>query len=123
MSKDSKTKFTTIRESPWSYIHLTLRSETPSGDEIDILTAKRYIDAALVQFLGDTGAAIPFDILKLQGQAVWIRVPRQDERAVVAAVGGWVSREGREAWRVEAVGRWLGTLLAGSGNELFITPG
>lgn len=57
---------------------------------------------------------------------VWIRVPRQDARAVVTALSSWVGNNksvqnaGSVAWRVCAKGNFLGALVAGSGGNLFI---
>lgn len=85
---------------------------------MDILTARTYLTAALQQFLGMTGTAIPIDFLKVEGREVWVRVPREDGAAVVEAVSGWVGGES-VGWRVKGKGDWLGTVVAGTGKELF----
>ena len=53
---------------------------------------------------------------------VWIRVPREDGSAVVAAVGNWVGKgdkggEGVVSWRVRGRGEWLGAVVARGGIE------
>lgn len=52
---------------------------------------------------------------------MWIRVPREDGSAVVAAVSGWVGGSGRESvgWRVRGKGEWLERLVGGDGRDLF----
>lgn len=63
-------------------------------------------------------------------KTVWIRVPRQDARAVVSALSSWVGVNntggagggGNVAWRICAKGNFLGALIAGSGGDLFIPP-
>lgn len=65
------------------------------------------------------GAAIPFDIMKLEGQEVWIRVPSGDRSALIAAVGGWVSKGG-EGWRVKGWSSWNANAMGrDSGQDLF----
>ncbi|KAI9818469.1 MAG: hypothetical protein M1827_000528 [Pycnora praestabilis] len=116
----------TIRTPPWYYIHLELITTPPSSIPLDILTARTHLTSALSQFLGLTGTAIPIDFLKVAGREVWIRVPREDGSAVVAAAGGWMGgngsgvKEGEQVgWRVRGMGKWLGGLVAGSGMELY----
>lgn len=83
------------------------------------MTAQMHLTAALSSFLGLHGSAIAFDILKLEGQDVWIRVQAEDRAAVVAATGGWVNGA-REGWRVVGWSCW-NVEGAGSrrGEELF----
>lgn len=119
----------TISSLPFTYIHLTLLSSSPPNpppSPLDELTAHKYLTSALQQFLGLTGTAIPTDILKVEERDVWIRVPREDGSAVVAAVGNWVGKgeaegggrgEGVVSWRVRGRGEWLGALVARSGIE------
>ncbi|KAI9857000.1 MAG: hypothetical protein M1824_005032 [Vezdaea acicularis] len=103
----------TSRQSQWGYIHLTRISTPPPKDALDLLTAKTNLTAALTQFLGLTGSGIPVDILKVEEQDLWIRVQREDMKAVVAAAGGWVGirKEGEESWRVRGHNQWLSLLL------------
>ncbi|KAF2232065.1 hypothetical protein EV356DRAFT_534909 [Viridothelium virens] len=117
---------------PYTYLHLSLISASSlstsslSGDDpqtfqnspdLDALTIRTHLTAALSSFLGLTGSAIPIDILKYSGPVtsqndVWIRVPTEDESAVITALGAWAGRGGREeggmvGWRVKDTGSWL----------------
>ncbi|KAJ6007711.1 hypothetical protein N7540_011687 [Penicillium herquei] len=135
----------TSRNPPWTYLKLQLisHSDAPSTQTLDALSARAYLSAALSQFLGLTGTAIPIDILKVEPapsgtttspqnlsatttknyNCVWVRIPRDDAAAVVAALSSWVGSGGNGAniaWRVCAKGNFLGALVAGSGRELFV---
>ena len=106
----------TLRDPPWSYIrlqHLTSSTQTPS---LDAVTAHLHLTAALSQFLGLHGTAIPFDILKFEGQDVWIRLPHEDSSALIAAVGGWVSANG-EGWQVKGSSSWDANALGKDGGQ------
>ena len=118
-SEKSSTPVTqfTIRNPPWSYIQLSLITNTPNY-QLDALTAHLHLRAALSQFLGLHGTAIPIDILKLHDSDVHIRVPREDASAVVIAVGGWVGKTG-EGWRVKNSGCWGAGLHSSAGADLF----
>ncbi|OCK80365.1 hypothetical protein K432DRAFT_425819 [Lepidopterella palustris CBS 459.81] len=110
----------TLRNPSWTYLHLSLLPPTTTTSAsttitLDAITARTLLTPPLVQFLGHTGAAIPFDILKLEGRDVWVRVPREDAGRVVAGLSGWVG-EG-VAWRVKGRGEWLGAV--GGHEELF----
>ncbi|KAI4752433.1 hypothetical protein E4T52_15315 [Aureobasidium sp. EXF-3400] len=94
------------------------RSEKASSN-LDALTAHLHLRAALSQFLGLHGTAIPIDILKLNDNDVHIRVPNEDASAVVIAVGGWVGKAG-EGWRVKNSGPWgAGLHSSATGADLF----
>ncbi|OQN98264.1 hypothetical protein B0A48_15540 [Cryoendolithus antarcticus] len=100
----------TLRNPQWSYIHLSLVSaKSPSSSleypPLDALTAHLHLTSALSQFLGLHGGAIPIDILKLEGQDVWIRIPADDRVGFVAATGGWTGRGG-EGWRIVGWSSW-----------------
>lgn len=126
-SFNPRSKPLTIRAPPFTYLHLTLlvsSSSTAGPVPLDLLTVRTYITAALQQFLGLTGTAIPVDFLKIEGRDVWVRVPREDGAAVASAVGGWVGggrggEDGVVGWRVLRWGDWLGAVVAGDGRELF----
>ncbi|KAL2152005.1 hypothetical protein VTH82DRAFT_5189 [Thermothelomyces myriococcoides] len=142
----------TIRNPPWSYAHLTV-ANPPSVEgaistsattraakqptALDVLEIRAYLTAALRQFLGDTGAGIPVDILAVGGadddddndgnsdrSGVWVRVPRQDLNLFVGAVtayagqptSGQKGNRERMVLQVKAAGNWLGSLL-GRGQE------
>lgn len=105
-SQSQPTKTLTLRNPTWSYIRLQqFQPPSTSSNTLDALTAHIQITAALHQFLGVHGAAVPVDVLKLEGSDVWIRVPAEDRSALVAAVGGWVGRAG-EGWRVMGWSSW-----------------
>ncbi|EGD87829.1 hypothetical protein A7C99_1892 [Trichophyton rubrum] len=129
----------TSRKPQWAYLHLELVSASDSIAKAsstsmapDPLTAKTYLTAALSQYLGLSGTAIPVDILKLgsrlgqpDGKSVWIRVPYEDAAAVTAAMSSWIgadsgSGSSNVAWRVVSRRSHLGALIGGSGKELFI---
>lgn len=108
----------TIRNPQWSYLQLSLITNSPDY-RLDALTTHLHLRAALSQFLGLHGTAIPIDILKLSGNDVYIRVPRDDSSAVVIAVGGWVGKAG-EGWRVKNFGSWgAGLHSSTTGADLF----
>jgi ribonuclease P/MRP protein subunit POP8 len=108
----------TIRNPPWSYLQLSLITNSPDY-QLDALTAHLHLRAALSQFLGLHGTAIPIDILKLHGNNVHVRVLSEDASAVVIAVGGWVGKAG-EGWRVRNSGSWgAGLHSSTAGTDLF----
>lgn len=110
----------TIKAPAFSYVCLQLISDLAKPPELDILSVRSYIMAALTQFLGITGSAISVDILKVDPKECWIRVPREDLSPVVAAMGGWIGgieSEGRVSWRVKAAGNWLSALIGQVGAE------
>ncbi|PBP15913.1 hypothetical protein BUE80_DR013393 [Diplocarpon rosae] len=112
--RDVTTK--TIKTPQFSYAHLQLISEVASLDPpLDVLTTRSYIESALTQFLGLTGSAILVDILKVKGGDCWIRVPHEDVRPVLAALGGWSGgseADGKVGWKVKTSGNWLSVLVA-----------
>lgn len=108
----------TIRNPPWSYLQLSLITNSPNY-QLDALTAHLHLRAALSQFLGLHGTAIPIDILKLNDNDVHIRVPNEDASAVVIAVGGWVGKAG-EGWKVKNSESWgAGLHSSATGADLF----
>lgn len=118
-------KTITISTPSYTYISLTLTSSLPprttntssQTPQLDALTARTHLTSALTQFLGLSGSAISIDILKIEERQVWVRVPREDAGAFVAAVGGWIGngagREEKVGWRVGGRSNWL----SGLGNE------
>ncbi|KAE8354309.1 hypothetical protein BDV28DRAFT_131270 [Aspergillus coremiiformis] len=129
----------TSRNPPWTYLKLQLihqsgTSTAAQSQPLDPLTARKYLTSALSQFLGLSGTTISIDILKISPEApqqkptdklVWVRVPRQDAPAVVAALSSWIGGNGSGsvgsvAWRVCAKGNYLGALAQGSGEDLFV---
>ncbi|KAK2875610.1 hypothetical protein FQN49_001570 [Arthroderma sp. PD_2] len=129
----------TSRKPQWAYLHLELATassdsitKAPAPTLLDPLTAKTYLSAALSQFLGLSGTAIPIDILKIgdnvsqkSTKTIWIRVPYDDAAAVAAAMSSWIGSASGSgsmdvAWRVIARGSRLGALVGGNGKELFV---
>lgn len=110
-----------IRKPDWSYIHLQhlSSSNASSTQALDGVTAQLHLNAALSTFLGLHGSAIPIDLLQLKEQDVWIRVPAEDRAAVIAAAGGWTSKNG-EGWRVKGWSHWNASALGrDAGQDLF----
>lgn len=125
-TKDAVLTSFTIRNPPWCYLHLSL--VTPASlrafqdhtandtTTVDAITVHMHLQAAFKQFLGLHGSAIPFDILKIEKQDAWVRFPREDAGAVLAALGGWVGKDG-EGWRVKSRSLWGPE--EGDGRDLF----
>lgn len=111
----------TLRKPEWTYIQLRHLSagRRSNAQAIDAVTAHMHLTAALSSFLGMHGAAVPIDILKVEGQDVWIRVPAGDKSAVLAAVGGWTNSSG-DGWRVSGWSHWDANATGrDAGQELF----
>jgi len=104
-----------------TYLHLSLVRTLPATatTALDPTTARGHLLVALSQYLGDHGAAIPVDILHIEKQDVYVRVPVQDGSAVVAALSGWSGVGGGAgvAWRVKARCEWLSVLVGEGGND------
>ncbi|CAG7961564.1 unnamed protein product [Penicillium salamii] len=131
----SKNIHFTSRNPPWTYLKLKLIPQPGNTPQpLDALSARTYLSSALSQFLGLTGTSIPIDILKIENarqptekyDTVWLRVPREDASAVVSAVSSWIGGGNKSvgsadvAWRICAKGNFLGALVAGSGEDLFV---
>ncbi|GAB7351294.1 hypothetical protein MBLNU459_g1710t1 [Dothideomycetes sp. NU459] len=101
----------TIRNPQWAYIHLSL-IVSPT------LAAAAAAAESGSSNMNDVKAPISVDILKLSGPDVWVRVPREDVSAVVAAVGGWVGKDG-EGWRIKGWGCWGPAVGKDGGLDLF----
>ncbi|RYP12638.1 hypothetical protein DL767_011173 [Monosporascus sp. MG133] len=114
----------TISAPPWAYAHLELVSSSTiittsggtgaGGEELDALQARSYCAAALKQFLGVRGTAIPLDVLKVEGAECWLRLPRDDLGAFAAAVTAWqgTTQSGcHSTLRIRGCSDWLGTLV------------
>lgn len=109
----------TLRNSPHTYLQLQVSvqpASKPSNTPVDEITLLSYLNAAMTQYLGLTGAAIPIDILKVQESQGWVRLPREDEPAVVAALSQWTGR-GNVTVRVLGRGSWLGGLSTNDGVD------
>ncbi|KAJ9650666.1 hypothetical protein H2198_010029 [Neophaeococcomyces mojaviensis] len=115
----------TLRKPPYTYFHLRVTSYVPSSvsgrpqtvtEVLDEITLRAHLTAALNQYLGLTGAAIPIDILKVEGprNEGWIRLPAEDESAVAAALAQWTGKGGVTV-RIASRGSWLGGVI-GNGD-------
>ncbi|KAI1501112.1 hypothetical protein F5X99DRAFT_213413 [Biscogniauxia marginata] len=111
----------TIRAPPYAYAHLEVFSnEGPDVVELDALQVRSYCTAALRQFLGATGVAIPLDILKVEGHSCWLRLPRDDLGGFSAAITAWqgTTQDGvRLSLRVRGCADWLGLLVGQEGQQ------
>ncbi|KAK5993207.1 hypothetical protein PT974_06636 [Cladobotryum mycophilum] len=111
----------TLKTPTFAYAHLELitdRQDEPI--ELDNLQVKSYCTAALRQFLGLTGSAIPLDILKVNGSECWIRVPRQDLGPFAAAITAWkgTNDDGVQCLlRLKKCSDWLGTMVGSDGQD------
>lgn len=116
-SKSSKSHdiyTTTIKNPPYAYAHLETLTAPDTTISLDELTARQYLTAALKQFLGITGTAMPIDILKVSGREAWVRLPRQDLGAFAAAMTAWIGTGSSvSGFRICAAGDWLGALVGG----------
>lgn len=115
-SKSSKSSHaiytTTIKTPPYAYAHLELIANNTAMMALDELTVRQYLTAALRQFLGTTGTAIPVDILNVAGREAWVRLPRQDLGAFAAAMTAWPGTGSSvSGFRICAAGDWLGALV------------
>ena len=115
----------TFHHPSYTYLHLRLTSfpHNPSTvnksqrPPIDEITALSHLKSALNQSLGLTGTAIPIDILKVEDQDVWVRIPYDDGNAVRAAVSTWSDSAKGVSLRVMGSGAWLGALVGRRGGD------
>ncbi|KAG6005685.1 hypothetical protein E4U21_007749 [Claviceps maximensis] len=122
--KSTHTAFTIALtpEQRFSYAHLELAADGPASQTImlDNLMVKSYMTAALKQFLGLTGLAIPIDILKAQDVTCWVRLPREDMASFAAAItaykGIWEG-DTQYVLRMKGSSNWLGLLIGGAAQE------
>src|SRR5437764_9878716 len=96
----------TLRTTPYSYLQLSVTSidRRIARHPLDTITARTYLTSALSQYLGLTGTAIPIDILKVADQNFWVRVPKEDASAVIAAVGQWTNASVGVSLKIEGRG-------------------
>ncbi|KAF5021849.1 hypothetical protein F66182_6106 [Fusarium sp. NRRL 66182] len=113
----------TIKEPPFSYAHLELVTDTLSSSSsviLDNLSLKIYCTAALRQFLGITGTAISIDILKVENNHAWVRVPRPDLGSFAAAITAWrgTSDNGEQvSLQLRQCSDWLGAMVGTDGQD------
>lgn len=70
----------------FGYVQLQLCTDGPDKIVLDHIRVRAYCNAALNQFLGLTGLAIPVDTLKTTSSESWLRVPREDLSNFTAAI-------------------------------------
>ncbi|KAH8908786.1 hypothetical protein BR93DRAFT_966821 [Coniochaeta sp. PMI_546] len=110
----------TIKAPPFAYAHLELVTDTARPTKLDNLQVRSYCTAALRQFLGEHGVAVAIDILKVDGKACWLRLPRQDLSvfsAAITAFSGTAQNGGTSLLRLLACGDWLGSLVGRADEE------
>ncbi|KAL0944101.1 uncharacterized protein CTRU02_201988 [Colletotrichum truncatum] len=113
----------TVKNPPFSYVQLELVSDVAKSSDsvpLDELQVRSYCNAALRQFLGATGSAIPIDILKVEDKACWLRIPRLDLSPFAAAVTAWAgaSEQGnRQVLRVNQCSDYLGAMVGADGQD------
>jgi len=113
----------TIKEPPFSYAHLELVTDVPSSSSsvaLDDLSLKSYCTTALRQFLGTTGVAISIDILKVENNHAWIRIPRPDLGSFAAAITAWrgTSDNGEQiSLQLRQCSDWLGAMVGADGQN------
>ncbi len=119
----------TIKQPEFAYAHMELVTDgggTTEGSNqasqmsLDELQVKSYCTAALRQFLGLTGAAIPFDILKAEGTECWVRMQSDDLGSFTAAITAWKGTTDNGVnclLRVKQASNWLGTMLGRNGQD------
>ncbi|CRK22883.1 hypothetical protein BN1723_001314 [Verticillium longisporum] len=109
-----------IKAPLYSYAHLEVARDEPGTTSTDALQFHSFCTSALTQFLGATGAAISMDILKVQGNECWLRVPRQDLGAFAAALTAWPGTRDAGAHtilRIRQCSDWLGAMVGGDGQD------
>ncbi|KAM5342672.1 hypothetical protein ACJ41O_013638 [Fusarium nematophilum] len=113
----------TVKEPPFSYAHLELVTDDLANNTsiaLDNLLVKSYCTAALRQFLGITGVAIPLDILKVEGNHAWVRVPRPDLGSFSAAITAWPGTKDngvQVGLRIRQCADWLGAMVGTEGQD------
>ncbi|OAA71587.1 hypothetical protein ISF_02138 [Cordyceps fumosorosea ARSEF 2679] len=121
MSSQTTHREFTIKAPEFAYAQLDLatdgepgRATTTTTTTLDELLVRSYCAGALRQFLGDTGAGIPVDVLKVDPARCWVRVPRDDLGTLAAALTayrGSVADGVPFLLRVGQCSDWLGTMV------------
>lgn len=114
----------TLTRPHWSYFRLSTfpSASADSQPPLDATTARWALQQALSTYLGDHGAAIPIDMLKVEHGPqccdVIVRVPHQDRDAFAAAVSS-AGLASRVAMRVKTSSDWLSGLVPTPPDGLF----
>ena len=109
----------------YAYAQLEMVTDGPEEVELDALQVRSHCTSALKQFLGATGTATPIDILKVQGNKFWVRVPRQDLATFAAGITAWpgTTQDGiPSVLQIRSSGNWLGSLLGRSEQHKLWDP-
>ncbi|KAF4452655.1 hypothetical protein F53441_4523 [Fusarium austroafricanum] len=113
----------TIKEPPFSYTHLELVTgvlSSSSSVTLDNLSLKSYCTAALRQFLGINGTAISIDILKVENNHAWVRIPQPDLGSFAAAIASWkgTNDNGQHvSLQLRQCSDWLGAMVGADGQD------
>ncbi|KAL7274509.1 hypothetical protein RUND412_002591 [Rhizina undulata] len=114
---------TVLKNPDWSYAHLKMiydqHSRTAPSYHPDIITWRTTLTAALTQFLGITGSAIQVDILHLERDEAWLRVPLRDLINFTTATSGFVgaSEDGCVGFQTLGAGKFLMGLVGRATEE------
>lgn len=97
----------------FGYVKLELCTDGPDEITLDHIRVRAYCNAALSQFLGLTGLAIPVDTLKTTSDESWLRVPREDLSRFTAALTAYRGTKIEDTMcllRIEQTGNSLSTI-------------
>ena len=88
----------------------------------DILTWRTTLIAALTQYLGVFGAAIHMDILHLENDEAWLRIPGKEMQRFGTALSGYIGPlDGRSVgFRTINMGEFLIGLVGRKEEALFL---
>lgn len=125
---------TPLRDPEWLYLHLAQIAPRVPGsaastlETLDETTLRMHLLSALSTYLGDTGAAVPVDILKVvdpprsptksSGAAAYIRIPHPDGPLFIAALTSWGGSGAVAGYRVMEQSPWLACLNLGDAEEV-----
>lgn len=111
----------TIKEPPFSYVHLQLVSLSNSSSfPLDNLSLKSYCTTALRRCLGMVGTAISMDILKIDNDHAWVRIPRPDLGSFATAITAWqgTTDDGEQvSLQLRQCSDWLGAMVGADGQD------
>jgi ribonuclease P/MRP protein subunit POP8 len=114
-----KSHSNTLRRPQWTYFHLSALRMESNPAPLDIITVRQNLSSAMARFLGFMGTTIDMDILKCEGDEVWVRVPRGSSKAFHEAIVSWTSPGEQMKYIVKGRDDWLVRLAMGSGQDLF----
>ncbi|CAG9943201.1 unnamed protein product [Clonostachys rosea f. rosea IK726] len=109
----------TVKNPQFSYALLELVTDNEDA-ELDNLQVQSYCNTALRQFLGITGAAIPIDVLKVQGKECWVRVPQPELGAFAAGITAWrgtIEDGAQNILRLKQCSDYLGSMVGGYSQD------